>query len=309
MIYHRWGRWRGRWGLLKRTKHSLAPAHTVLQDDTPFTYMGNSQGAPWSISSKTIPQKDGGALRSDNFAKYTDWSLLRDFTVSYSSGNISFSSLIWYFTTYVTIGFHVPSNFFKQKPSWAFKLTSEILLNQYFGNPTLQDKFWLRAWHPGPSWSLLVSPDQFQTYWMFLAVLYLLAFLIPPTPTTPCPKSFLRHFKGSFPHPACSFCLPSITVCVPTSPVSQLSCFDLSASPLDLLLPGMYEVSSLCISRACPMSGFSGHRMGGAKQKGFSWLCVCILGKGQQMVLPGIQTVLMSLGSSSHGHLIALKSL
>lgn len=190
--------------------------------------------------------------------------------------------------------------FSKQKPSWAFtKLTTEILLNQYFGNPSLQDKFWLWEWHPGPSWSLPVSPDQFQTHWMFLAVLYLLAFLIPPAPTAACPKSFLRHFKGSFPHPACSFCLPPITVCVPTSPVSQLSYFDLSARPLDLLLLGRYEVSSLCISRACPMSGFSGHRMGGAKQKGFSWLCVCILGKGQQMLLPGIQTVLMSLGSSS----------
>ena len=40
-----------------------------------------------------------------------------------------------------------------------------------------------------------------------------------------------------------------------------------------------YAVGSLCISRACPMSGFSEHRMGGAKQKGFSGLCICILGK------------------------------
>ena len=134
---------------------------------------------------------------------------------------------------------------------------------------------------------------------MFLAVLHLLVFLILSTPTAPCPKSFLRHFKGSFPHPTSAFCLPSITVCVPTSPVSLLSCFDLSAIPLDLLLPGRYEVSSLCISRACPMSGFSGHRMGGAKQKGFSWLCIYILRKGQQMLPPGIQTVLTSLGSPS----------
>lgn len=57
---------------MKRTKHSLAPAHTVLQDGTLFTYMGNSQGSPWSITSKNTPQKDGGGLRSDNFAKYTD---------------------------------------------------------------------------------------------------------------------------------------------------------------------------------------------------------------------------------------------
>lgn len=46
------------------------------------------------------------------------------------------------------------------------------------------------------------------------------------TSTALCLKYFLRHFKGSFSHPASSFCLPSITVCVPTSPVSQLSCFD-----------------------------------------------------------------------------------
>ena len=118
MIYHRWGRWRGRWGPMKRTKHSLAPAHTAPQDGTPFTYKGNSQGAPWSISSKNTPQKE--ALRSDNFAKYTDWSLLRDFTVSYSSGNISFNSLIWYFTTYVIMGFHVPSNFFQAKTLLSF---------------------------------------------------------------------------------------------------------------------------------------------------------------------------------------------
>ena len=48
------------------------------------------------------------------------------------------------------MGFHVPSNFFKQKPSWAFtKLMSELSLNQYFGNLSLQDKAWLWAWHPG----------------------------------------------------------------------------------------------------------------------------------------------------------------
>ena len=130
--------------------------------------------------------------------------------------------------------------FSKQKPSWAFtKLTTEILLNQYFGNPSLQDKFWLWEWHPGPSWSLPVSPDQFQTYWMFLAVLHLLVFLLPPALTAPCPTSFLRHFKCSFPYPACSCCLPFITVCASTSPVSLLSCFDLSAIPLALLLPGI----------------------------------------------------------------------
>ena len=130
MIYHRWGRWRGRWGLVKRTKHSLAPAHTVPPAGTQLTYIRHSQGAPWTISSKNTPQKDDGAHRSDNFAKYTDWAFLRDWTVSYSSGSISFNSLIWYFTTYVTMGFHVPSNLFEQKPSWAFtKLSSELSLN------------------------------------------------------------------------------------------------------------------------------------------------------------------------------------
>ena len=74
---------------------------------------------------------------------------------------------------------------------------------------------------------------------MFLAVLHLLVFLLPPALTAPCPTSFLRHFKCSFPYPACSCCLPFITVCASTSPVSLLSCFDLSAIPLALLLPGI----------------------------------------------------------------------
>lgn len=62
MNYHRWGRWRGRWGLVKRTKHSLAPAHTVLQDGTLFTYMGNSQGSPWSIILRILLKKMVGDL-------------------------------------------------------------------------------------------------------------------------------------------------------------------------------------------------------------------------------------------------------
>ena len=36
---------------------------------------------------------------------------------------------------------------------------------------------------------------------MFLAVLHLLVFLLPPALTAPCPTSFLRHFKCSFPYP------------------------------------------------------------------------------------------------------------
>ena len=135
-----------------------------------------------------------------------------------------------------------------------------------------------------PSWSLPVSSEQFQTYWMFLAVLYLLVFLLPPARTAPCKNSFLGYFKCSFPYPACSCHLPSITVCVPTSPMSLMSCFDLPAIPLALLLPGRYAVGSLYISRDWPMSGFSGHRMGGAKQNGFSGLCICILGMWYQLV-------------------------
>ena len=106
----------------------------------------------------------------------------------------------------------------------------------------------------------------------------------PPAPTAPCKNSFLGYFKCSFPYPACSCHLPSITVCVPTSPISLMSWFDFFAIPLALLLPGRYAVGSLCISRACPMSGFSGHRMGGAKQNGFSGLCIWILGMWYQLV-------------------------
>lgn len=108
---------------------------------------------------------------------------------------------------------------------------------------------------------------------------------VSSSPSRHCPMSKLFPRSAHVPTLPVHVCLPSITVCVPTSPVSLLSWFDLSAIPLALLLPGRYAVSSLCISRACPMSGFSGHRMGGAKEKGFSGLCICILGKGHQLAL------------------------
>lgn len=99
----------------------------------------------------------------------------------------------------------------------------------------------------------------------------------------PCPNPFLDQFKCSLPHPACVHCLPSFTVSVLFSSVSVVL-FYVAWAPLGLLLPGRYEVGSLCIPRACPLSCFSGHRMVGVKQKGFSQLCACSLGKGHQLL-------------------------
>ena len=60
MIYHRWGRWRGRWGRVKRTQHSLAPEHTVPRAGTTSENFKVLHGP--SVL-RILLKKDGGALQ------------------------------------------------------------------------------------------------------------------------------------------------------------------------------------------------------------------------------------------------------
>ena len=67
-----------------------------------------------------------------------------------------------------------------------------------------------------PSWSLPVSSEQFQTYWMFLAVLYLRVFLFPQ-PLLPHVKTLSLDISSAH-FPTLPFhvtCLPSLCVFLP----------------------------------------------------------------------------------------------
>ena len=48
------GKWRGRWGLMGRTEHSLSPARTVPQAGIRFTYISNSHCAPSAYSRPAV---------------------------------------------------------------------------------------------------------------------------------------------------------------------------------------------------------------------------------------------------------------
>lgn len=122
--------------------------------------------------------------------------------------------------------------------------------------------------------------------------------VIPPLPHVQNLSSDIS--RAHFPTPASAFVYPPSLCVFPPPVLSLLSCFDLSAIPLDLLLPGRYEVSSLCISRACPHEWLQADKQDGWSQTERILLAVRLhLRKGQRMLPPGIQTILMFSGSSS----------
>lgn len=140
------------------------------------------------------------------------------------------------------MGFHVPSYFFNQSPP-------ERLLNQCLNRHMFWEmpayKIKLNSEHDlqglrGLFLSLQTSLKRARRFTHSTQFSICSQFFQLPTPSS---NSF--PLKHHFPHPASVYCLPSITVCVPSSPVSQLPCFVLSAAPLDLLLSGKYEVCSL----------------------------------------------------------------
>ena len=75
------GKWRGRWGLMGRTEHSLSPARTVSQAGIRFTYISNSHCVPSAYSRPAVlrntSQERRWGTNSENSGKCTDWSLLR----------------------------------------------------------------------------------------------------------------------------------------------------------------------------------------------------------------------------------------
>lgn len=130
---------------------------------------------------------------------------------------------------------------------------------------------------------------------------------------SPIPHSSLfAHSSFSFPPPLqtpsrSNTTFPTLPVCIVYPPSLCVShpALCLSCLVLFCLLP-LWTCSSQanmksahCIPRACPMSCFRGHRMRGDKQKGFSQLCVCSLGKGHQLLPPFPPAPLVSLVSSS----------
>ena len=127
------GKWRGRWGLMGRTEHGLFSCtncttrwHSVyLQSNSqcaptvysrPSFLRNTSQERRWDTNSHTHTQKGNG--QTGPF-----WDIHNPCgnnpCGNNPCGNISLNYLIWYVTTYIAMGFHVPSYFFKQKPSWA----------------------------------------------------------------------------------------------------------------------------------------------------------------------------------------------
>ena len=117
----------------------------------------------------------------------------------------------------------------------------------------------------------------------------------------------VSHYFNYLPGPAQVLVSPTLPVCIVYPPSLCVShpALCLSCLVLFCLLPlwtcsSQADVKSAhCIPRTCPMSCFRRHRMRGAKQKGFSQLCVSSLGKGHQLLPPVTPAPLVSLVASS----------
>ena len=149
-----------------------------------------------------------------------------------SRRNSSLNSFGWYFATYVTMGFHVPSFFFQ------VKALTELLLNSWLTLPykvKLNLELSIQGLH-SLFWSLQTSLEHAPRFTHNVQFSTCLWFFQLPTPTPFSRTPSWLCSSSPFPNHTCVHRLhPSLCIFHPAR--AQLSC-GLSAAPLDLLRLG-----------------------------------------------------------------------